>query len=203
MLDTVSSHWSSLLTSARAGDEDALNEVWRQLRDYLHLTAADVGDGLQGKLDASDIVQQSLLEAHIDFSNFRGQSEREIRAWLIQIVRNNLVDAGRRFHGTQRRAVSREIPLDHDEAIDCVAGSEKTASSLVRRKEDDDQLLRAIAGLPERGQQVLRLRHQRRLSHAEIAHELGMTVQAARKLWSRTIEELRQRLMSNHDRSHS
>jgi RNA polymerase sigma-70 factor (ECF subfamily) len=65
---------------------------------------------------------------------------------------------------------------------------------LVRRRETDDELLRAVAQLPERSQQVLELRHRMGLSHAEVAEELGMTEAAARKLWSRIVEELQERL---------
>ena len=68
----------------------------------------------------------------------------------------------------------------------------------MRRKEVDEQLLRAVAHLPERSRQMLQLRHQQGLSHADVGKELGMTEAAARKLWSRTIQDLRQLLASQH-----
>lgn len=186
--------WENLLLAARAGDDRALNEVWTQLRDYLVLTADDIGESLNGKLDASDIVQQSLMEAHKDFGKFRGQSEKEMRAWLVRLVQRNLIDAGRKFRETQQRDVSREFSLDASDTTNAIPSGEKTGSSVVRRKEVDDELLRAVASLPERSQQVLELRHHQGLSHTEVARELGMSEAAARKLWSRTVEELRQLL---------
>lgn len=186
--------WASLLAAARKGEEAALNEVWARLRDYLLLTADDVGNDLQAKLDTSDIVQQSLMEAHVDFGSFKGQSEQEIRAWLARLLQHNLIDAGRRFRQTRRRDIEREHSFHDYEKSDQIPSSEGTASSLVRAREQDDQLMRAIAQLPERSQQILELRHRQGLSHAEISRELGMTEEAARKLWSRTVEELRQRL---------
>jgi RNA polymerase sigma-70 factor (ECF subfamily) len=187
----LKSDWESLLTAARDGKEDALNEVWTRLRDYLLLMANDIGDELNGKFDASDIVQQSLLEAHEGFGRFRGTGETEIRAWLVRLVEHNLIDAGRRFRQTKQRDVRREHSINAYDHTSELPAPDKTASSLVRKKELDEELVRAVAQLPERSQQALELRHRQGLSHAEVATELGMTEQNARKLWSRTVEELR------------
>ncbi len=189
--------WESLLLAAHQGDDRALNEVWKQVRSYLLLTADDIGDGLQGKVDSSDIVQQSLMEAHQNFGSFRGQTESEVRAWLVRIVQNNLIDAGRRYRETQQRDVAKEFSLDAANSPLDEPATDKTASSLVRRQEVDEQLLRAVALLPERSQQLLQLRHHQGLSHADAAKELGMTETATRKLWSRTVQELRDWLVSD------
>ncbi len=189
---TSATDWDELLIAARDGDNSALSEIWTRLRAYLRLTADHDLDGiLQNKMDASDIVQQSLMEAHQGFSRFRGQSEHEIRAWLVRLVRHNLIDARRRFVETDKRNVSRELSA-HTRAL---PGPDKTPSSLVSRKEQDEELMRAVTLLPARNQQILELRHRQGLSHAEIAEELGMTEMAARQLWSRTVDQLRNQLV--------
>ena len=198
MQDHASTDWISLLAAARSGDDCALEEVWKQLREYLFLTADDIGGHLKPKLDASDIVQQSLLEVHEDLDRFRGQNEAEIRAWLIRLVQRNLIDASRRYLNTQQRDVTREHSLDDIAESQRPQAAGATASSMVRRKEVDEQLLLAVAQLPQRSQQILQLRHQQGLSHAEAGRELGMTEAAARKLWSRTVQDLRKLLASEH-----
>ena len=195
---TESITWSELIQSARDGDDAALNEIWRQLRSYLLIFADQrLDDGLKGKLDASDVVQQSLLEAHRDFGEFRGESESELKSWISRLVVHNLMDAGRRFRQSQQRSVMKEVALTAETEFSAVKSS-SSASSIFRRRETDDELLRAVSELPERSQQILELRHRMGMSHAEIGRGLGMTEVAARKLWSRIVEELQERLTSGN-----
>ena len=113
-------------------------------------------------------------------------------------MQHNLIDAGRRFRETQTRDISKELLLDNNYAAANMAASETTGSSPLRRKEVDEQLIRAVAQLSERSRQVLELRHQMGLSHAEVARELGMTEETARKTWSRTVETLRHLLSTTN-----
>ncbi len=193
------SYWNSLLANARQGDDEALGELWQQLRHYLLLTAdRGLGRGLRAKLGASDIVQQSLLEAQRDFAGFTGDSEDELRAWLVKLVKHNLIDAGRRYGGTQQRDLTREVWIDVTNKQREIPGRDKTASSLMRRHERDEQLLRAVARLPERRRRIIELRHRRGLSFAQIGDELGISEVAARKLCSRAVEELRRSLSARY-----
>lgn len=196
--------WSALLEAARAGDDAALGRICHQLRQYLVLTAAgDLGTDLQSKLDASDIVQQAMLEACRDFASFRGGSEEEFRNWLRRLVRNSMIDATRRYRETRRRDLSREIPLDDPRRRVAPIDNDPTASSCFRRRETDEELLRAIASLPEQKRRVIELRHRDRLSYDQIAVELNITIDAARKLWSRTVELLRQQMTAANGQSRS
>lgn len=191
-------HWESLLAAARAGDDDALGQICERLREYLLLMVGAVGAGLSGKLDASDVVQQAMLEAHRDFSTFCGSSEREFRVWLKRLVEHTLVDATRRYRRTRCRDVSRELSIDQRAWPPGLASREGTASSILCRRETDEELLRAIVRLPERRRRIIEMRHQQGLSYAEIAERLEMTESAARKLWSRTVQALRQELTADH-----
>ncbi len=194
------SEWSVLLEAARRGDSEALGAVCERLREFLLLIADDgLGDDLRAKLGASDVVQQSLLEAQCEFDRFSGTSEAEFRAWLKRILRHNLIDSARRYHQTQKRDVTREISFDTGSRRRDLAGQQKTASSLMCRRETDEELLRAVTGLPQRSRQVIELRHRDGLSHAEIAEKLGISEVATRKLWSRAVEQLRQMLDVNDD----
>src|SRR5436309_10915735 len=98
-----------LLRQARAGDAGPLGELLELYRRYLALLArVQIGQRLQGKVDASDIVQETFLKAHRNFPRFRGASEGEFVAWLRQILAGNLADLLRRYLGAQGRDVRLE-----------------------------------------------------------------------------------------------
>src|SRR5262245_54587936 len=89
-----------------------LGDALEACRPYLRLLAqVNLVSGLKSKIDASDIVQQTLLQAHQARADFRGQSDAELRAWLRQILTRNLIHASRDF-GRGKRDVSRERSIE-------------------------------------------------------------------------------------------
>src|SRR6516162_3145189 len=88
---------SQLLAQARAGNVAARGQLLELYRNYLRLQAlALIGTGLRVRLDPSDLVQETFLEAHRDFPRFAGHTEGEIVAWLRRILVRNLADQARR-----------------------------------------------------------------------------------------------------------
>jgi len=97
-----------LLQAARAGSAEALGQALEACRGYLlHVARREIAPGQQAKASASDIVQETFLEAERGFPRFGGDSERELLAWLRKLLLNNLGDFTRRYHGTVKRAASR------------------------------------------------------------------------------------------------
>src|SRR2546430_10616716 len=97
------------LCLARAGSGPALGQLLELYRHYLALLARlQIGRRLQGKVDASDLVQETFLEAHRDFAQFQGLTEKELVSWLRQVLASNLANQVRRYFGTQRRDVRLE-----------------------------------------------------------------------------------------------
>jgi DNA-directed RNA polymerase specialized sigma24 family protein len=93
-----------LLRLARAGDGPALGQMLELYRNYLTLLARyQIGRRLQGKVDRSDLVQETFLEAHRDFGQFRGETEAELVGWLRRILATNLANQVARYCGTRRR----------------------------------------------------------------------------------------------------
>src|SRR5712692_1981909 len=94
---------SELIQRCRQGDPAAREQLFDRYRHYLWLLAqAQLGRYMRAKCDPSDIVQQTLLEAHRDFPHFAGKHEGELLAWMRQILAHNLCNETRRFHAKQR-----------------------------------------------------------------------------------------------------
>jgi RNA polymerase sigma-70 factor, ECF subfamily len=190
-----------LLQAVRAGDSCAQTKLLVLCRGYLYLQAELQ---LQGKLtprvDASDVVQQALLEAWDGLAAFRGTTSAELMAWLKQIVVRNSIDLARRHHQAAKRSVQRETPMqghqgedDSQQGLD-PASPEETPSQYAIKQEEELQLAEAIAELSPDYQRVLMLRSFLRLSFADVAEQMQRSRPAAQMLWARAVEELRHRL---------
>src|SRR5215475_8178161 len=90
------------------------DDKFQRFRSYLYLLArSHIGPRHRARLDPSDIVQQTLLQAHQKQAQFRGNSEAELLGWLRQILANNVAD-GVRGLARAKRDVKRERSLDRD-----------------------------------------------------------------------------------------
>ena len=107
------SNLSPLFDALRDGDAAARAKLLARYQSWLQLLARMQIDGrFRGKFDASDIVQQTLLEACRDLPKFRGGTEAELLAWLRQVLAHVLGHEFRRYAGTQQRDVGREVSLE-------------------------------------------------------------------------------------------
>ena len=195
-------HW---LSKAKSGSSDAVEQLLVHCRNYLLLVAnRELDADLKGKFGASDLVQESLLEAHRDFDQFEGTSEADILAWLRKILLNNLGEQRKRFKGTQKRDVGREQSLEHEITVSRCNGVHTSDSSLIGKlilNERQEALERAIANLPLQYRDALLMRHREGCSFEEIGQRTDRSPDAARKLWARAVEYLKQNLRSylTHD----
>jgi DNA-directed RNA polymerase specialized sigma24 family protein len=102
--------WSE---AAHHGSPEALGQVLEYCRPYLLAVAnAQLERDLQAKAGASDLVQDTFIEAHRGFAAFRGRSEEELLGWLRQILLHNVADLRRQYRATEKRQVQREVSLD-------------------------------------------------------------------------------------------
>ena len=105
----------ALLPTTQPGSSEDWGELLERFRAYLLLVANEELDtDLQAKLGASDLVQETLLEAHQGRGEFRGKTYGELLAWLRQILLNNLANYRRHYQQTGRRCTARELSLDAD-----------------------------------------------------------------------------------------
>ncbi len=184
--------FAELVAAARQGDSQALSHLIQACRGYLLLVAnQDLDHNLRSKLGASDIVQQTMLAACQNFRQFRGQSEDELTGWLRQILRNDLLNARRHFQQTQQRDAKREHRLDDSQLIQPpLTDPQHTPGTHALVNEQEHLLAQAMLQLPPNYQQVIRLRNWDELAFEAIGQQLGISAEAARKIWSRAIAQL-------------
>jgi RNA polymerase sigma-70 factor (ECF subfamily) len=193
------SNRENLFAEARQGTGAARGELLETYRAYLDLLArVELGRRLRTKVDTSDIVQETFLEAHRNFGTFRGGQEREFVAWLRGILAAKIANLVRHYVGTQGRDVRREqglqITLDHSsQALDRgLFALQSTPSQQVARREQGVLLAEGLARLPEEYREVLVLRHLEELTFPEVAQRMDRSIDSVQKLWVRGLARLRQ-----------
>lgn len=175
------------LADARAGSQEALGRALESCRRYLlEIARRELDPALQAKGGASDVVQETFLEAQRDFGRFHGGSAGELRAWLRQLLLHHLYKQARRYRTTQKRAAGREVSLEPDG----LSAAAVTPSVQAMAHEEAEELRRALARLPEDYRQVILWRYQEQRPFDEIAQMLNRSDTAVRKLWARAIERL-------------
>src|SRR5690348_6949774 len=108
-----SAQCTRLIGMARADATEHLGVLLDYYRDFLRNLADDGIDyKLSRKVDDSDLVQDTYLAAARDFSQFRGTTEAELRAWLRQIMNHSLLNAARHYKTTEMRDVQREVSIE-------------------------------------------------------------------------------------------
>ncbi len=181
------------------GEENEVPDL-EQFRSYLRLLAElQLNPRLRVKEGVSDIVQQTMLDAHRDFGDFRGKSDLELRAWLKMILTHNLQTVARRY-GTQKRAAGREVTL-HDKLEKSSAllhhhlvADQTSPSMKLMKQERTEQLADALLNLLEDERTAVVLKHFHNWSVAEIAQQLGRTQDAVAGLLRRGLKKLREQL---------
>ena len=179
-----------------AADEFAVE----RFRPYLRLLArARLDPLLRGKLDASDVVQQTLLEAHQGRDHFRGRTNAELAAWLRQILARNLANAVRDLR-RDKRDVARERSLEaaleqSASALEAwLADEQSSPSRQVDRHERAVRVAEALERLPANQREAVVLRYWESRPLTEIAEQLQTTTAAVSGLLQRGLRNLREHL---------
>jgi RNA polymerase sigma-70 factor (ECF subfamily) len=158
------------------------DEALERLRGWLRRHAAVLLDGrLRGKVDPSDVVQETLLKAFRHAGQWRGTTEEERRAWLRRILANTLADLVRRYLAGRKRNVGRELSLE--EAVGqssaglagLLADGEAAPEDAAAHNERLVWLAQALAELPPDQQEAVRLKYLHGLSVGDVARQLNRT----------------------------
>jgi RNA polymerase sigma-70 factor (ECF subfamily) len=170
-------------------------------RSYLCLLAeAKLDRRLRTKLDPSDVVQQTLLQAHQVRHQFRGTTTGEMAAWLRRILARTLLHCVRDLHRA-RRDVDRDrsLPAAIDESSArleaWLAAEQSSPSQQVIRMEEVVELADAVAALPEGQREAVVLYYFEGCSLAKVGQQLGRSESAAAGLLHRGLMGLRRRVV--------
>jgi RNA polymerase sigma-70 factor, ECF subfamily len=187
-----------LLEQARAGHTAALGQLLELYRNYLRLMARSlISQPLRLRLDASDLVQETFLKAHREFSSFLGSTEPELVVWLRQILVHGLADQVKQ-HRARKRDYRREEPMEVLLDRSSLAIQERLATPISSpsnhssRREQAVLLADALEKLPADYREVFLLRNLEHIPFEQIAARMGRSSGAVRMLWTRAIAKLSQ-----------
>jgi RNA polymerase sigma-70 factor (ECF subfamily) len=194
----------NLLAQVREGQAQAVDRLLTAHREPLRrMIDLRLDPALAARVDASDIVQDVLLEAHRRLDEYLRNPAIPFRLWLRHIAKDHVIDAHRRHRLAQRRSLDREQPLvpavlaDHSslELAGQLLDQERTPASAAIQRELQNRLNSAIAELDDDDREVILLRHREMLSNQEVAVALGLSEAAASMRYLRAVRRLRAALL--------
>jgi RNA polymerase sigma-70 factor (ECF subfamily) len=191
---------NQLLERALRGDREALGRLLEAERMTLHRLAQRQLEGrIAARVDASDVVQQTFLDAYRSFPQFAGQDARELVAWLQGILDHKVATAIRDHTLLQKRNLGREQSIDDSQAGGAALKQELDAghsspSQKALRGEEAERLSQALTALPADQREAVRLRHLEGWALADIAQHLGRTPAATAGLIKRGMQALRRQM---------
>lgn len=188
---------SPLLVAARSGDAAAWGALLTGHRPYLTLLAeVHLGRRLRVKADPADLVQETFLQAHRAFADFRGTTPAELVAWLQQILASRLAKLVRRYYGTRARdlRVEQELADSSAAVASALLDPGSSPSTRVGRGDEAVRVAAALERLTPDQRQVIVLRQIEGLPFARVGELMGRSEDAATQLWLRALRALREAL---------
>lgn len=171
----------------------------QRFRPFLRALAEEhLYSGLRPKMDPSDLVQQTMLQAIESQSQFRGTTDAAKASWLRAILKNVMAGFGRHFH-RDRRDVSREQAIgsggSSESGHGCeIAGDFSNPSQQLRQSEDRQQLQELMGHLTHEQQQALVMRYWHDHSLEEIGQKMNKSTDAVAGLLYRGMKVLREKM---------
>lgn len=193
-----------LVDEAQNGKAEAIEQLLTSHREPLRrMIGLRLDPALAARLDASDIVQDVLLEAHRRLSDYLRKPTMPFFLWLRHIAKDHMIDAHRRHRLAQRRSLDREQPLVPirlaDQSSVELAGQlldgEITPASAAVQKELQKRLDLAIAQLDEDDREIILMRHAEQMSNQDVATALELSEAAASMRYLRAVRRLRSTLI--------
>ncbi|MBI1903984.1 MAG: sigma-70 family RNA polymerase sigma factor [Planctomycetia bacterium] len=191
---------SELLAAAKTGDRAAVDELLDRHRAALRrLVEARLDPAIRRRVDASDIVQDVLVEASRRLQDYLNDPAMPFHLWLRHMAQDQMIDAHRRHRGAQRRSLDREQPLaapgnvDHStmELAGQLCDREMTPAAAATWQETLRRFQAAVDALDDDDRQVVLMRHFEKLSNHEVAQVLNLTGPAASMRYLRAMRRLR------------
>ena len=188
-----------LLANAGNGEGDAVNALMERHREALRqMVQFRMDRAVARRVDASDVVQDVLLEAAQRLGDYLKHPAMPFHLWLRQIAKDRMIDLHRRHREAQRRSVDREQPLAaaglDQSSIDMASrfiDAELTPAAASIRKELEQRFFDALQQLDEDDREVLVMRHFEQLGNSEVAQALNLSAAAAGMRYLRALRRLK------------
>jgi len=197
-----------LLQQAGDGNLSAINALMDRHRDSLHnMVRMRLDRAIGRRVDASDVVQDVLLEASRRMSDYLKDPRLPYHLWLRQLAKDRIIDLYRRHRVAQRRSVDREQQLQRPakgdqsslDMVAAIADQELTPAAAVLKKELQQRFLIALEELSEDDKEIILMRHHEQLTNTEVAQVLELTTAAAGMRYLRALRRLREVLESGSE----
>jgi RNA polymerase sigma-70 factor (ECF subfamily) len=189
-----------LLAAARTGGAGAVDRLLGEFREPLRrVIDLRLDPAVARRVDASDIVQDVLIEANQRLVEYLKHPDMPFHLWLRHLAQDRIIDTHRRHRLAQRRSVDREQPIARPAWADGSSASlvghlidtERTPTSEAIRHELQLRLSAAIDRLSEDDREIILMRHHEALSNQEVAKALALTEAAASMRYLRALRRLR------------
>ena len=193
-----------LLDKAKAGDAGAADDLLAGHREALRRAVAlRLDPALTRRVDASDIVQDVLLEANQRLKEYLKNPTMPFHLWLRHLAKDRLIDAHRFHRQSQRRSLDREQATQPpawaaDSSIQLLGqllDPERTPASKAVQQEMERKLTDAIAALGDDDREVIWMRHYEGLGNQDVAESLSLSEAAASMRYLRALRRLRAELV--------
>ncbi len=194
------SETQELLAGAGKGESAAVNQLLDRHREVLrNMVKARMDQKLARRVDASDVVQDVLLEASQRLKDYLHDPKMPFGLWLRQMAHDRIIDLHRRHRVARRRSLDREqqasAPLGDKSSLELAAqlrDPELTPAAATLRKELHERFVEAIDRLEDEDREILLMRHFEQLSNSETADLLGLSQPAAGMRHLRALRRLRE-----------
>jgi RNA polymerase sigma-70 factor (ECF subfamily) len=200
-MQTDSAETQQLLEQARHGEPAALEQLFARHREWLRQAIIlRLDRRVTARVDASDVLQETYLEAARRMADYLKRPEMPFALWLRWLAREKVLAYHRQHLAADKHAVSRELPpLPVDSSAQFVGGmlgKGPTPSQALAAVELAERLRLALGQLDEDERDVILWRHFEQLANREVAQLLGISEAAANKRYIRALERLRGLLLN-------
>jgi RNA polymerase sigma-70 factor (ECF subfamily) len=189
-----------MLDEAKTGDSAAVERLLGEFREPLRkVIDLRLDPVLARRVDASDIVQDVLLEANQRLTEYLKSPNMPFHLWLRHLAQDRIIDTHRRHRQAQRRSIDREQAIQRpawtdESSVQLVAqlvDAEQTPASAAIHQELQRRLSDALGQLGDDDRDIILMRHHEQLSNQDVAAALGLTEAAASMRYLRALRKLR------------
>jgi RNA polymerase sigma-70 factor, ECF subfamily len=195
-----STETQQLLDLAQAGDAASRNKLLQRHREALRrMVGLRMDPALQSRVDASDIVQDVLMEADARLADYLKTAKMPFHVWLRHLARDRIIDVYRRHRGAARRSMDREQALPQTDSSNQSASDlanfavdrQMTPAAAATHHELELRFQQALEKLDDAEREMVLMRHFEQMSNQQVAEALELSEPAASMRYLRAMRKLR------------